>query len=35
MDVNQAKLVIGLRAGMEDSNDNYFAYRVMTDIFGG
>lgn len=35
MDVNQAKLVIGLRAGMENSNDNYFAYRVMTDIFGG
>ena len=35
MDVNQAKLVIGLRAGMEDSNDDYFAYRVMTDIFGG
>lgn len=35
MDVNQAKLVIGLRAGMEDANDNYFAYRVMTDIFGG
>lgn len=35
MDVNQAKLVIGLRAGMENSSDNYFAYRVMTDIFGG
>ncbi|MBR5247015.1 MAG: insulinase family protein [Clostridia bacterium] len=35
MDVNQAKLVIGLRAGMKDSNDDYFAYRVMTDIFGG
>ncbi len=35
MEVNQAKLVIGLRTGMNDSNDNYFAYRVMTDIFGG
>lgn len=35
MEVNQAKLVIGLRAGMENGNDNYFAYRVMTDIFGG
>ena len=35
MDVNQAKLVIGLRAGMENANDDYFAYRVMTDIFGG
>lgn len=35
MDVNQAKLVIGLRTGMTDADDNYFAYRVMTDIFGG
>ncbi len=35
MDVNQAKLVIGLRTGMENDNDDYFAYRVMTDIFGG
>lgn len=35
MEVSQAKLVIGLRAGMKDSNDDYFAYRVMTDIFGG
>lgn len=35
MDVNQAKLVIGLRSGMENSDDNYFPFRVMTDIFGG
>ncbi len=35
MDVNQAKLVIGLRSGMENENDDYFAFRVMTDIFGG
>lgn len=35
MEVNQAKLVIGLRAGMSDANDNYFPFRVMTDIFGG
>lgn len=35
MEVNQAKLVIGLRTGMKNSDDNYFAYRVMTDIFGG
>ncbi len=35
MDVNQAKLVIGLRTGMENENDDYFAFRVMTDIFGG
>ena len=35
MDVNQAKLVIGLRTGMENENDDYFSFRVMTDIFGG
>lgn len=35
MDVKQAKLVIGLRTGMKNSDDNYFAYKVMTDIFGG
>lgn len=35
MEVNQAKLVIGLRAGMQNNNDNYYAFRVMTDIFGG
>lgn len=35
MDVNQAKLVIGLRSGMENENDDYFPFRVMTDIFGG
>ncbi len=35
MDVNQAKLVIGLRSGMENADDDYFAFRVMTDIFGG
>ena len=35
MDITQAKLVMGLRTGMKDADDNYFAYRVMTDIFGG
>ncbi len=35
MDVNQAKLVIGLRTGMKNENDSYFPFRVMTDIFGG
>lgn len=35
MQVNQAKLVLGFRAGMKNSFDNYYAYRVMTDIFGG
>lgn len=35
MDVNQAKLVIGLRSGMENADDSYFPFRVMTDIFGG
>lgn len=35
MEVSQAKLVIGLRTGMTDSDDNYSAYKVMTDVFGG
>ncbi len=35
MDITQAKLVMGLRTGMKDPDDNYFAYRVMTDIYGG
>ncbi|HZK21979.1 MAG TPA: pitrilysin family protein [Oscillospiraceae bacterium] len=34
-EVKQGKLVIGLRAGMESSNDNYYAVRVMADLFGG
>ena len=35
MDITQAKLVIGLRSGMTSSDDDYFPFRVMTDIFGG
>ena len=35
MDITQAKLVIGLRSGMENAEDDYYAFRVMTDIFGG
>ena len=35
MDITQAKLVIGLRSGMTHAEDDYFAFRVMTDIFGG
>ena len=35
MDITQAKLVIGLRSGMTHSEDDYFPFRVMTDIFGG
>lgn len=35
MDVGQAKMVIGLRSGMENSNDTYYAFRIMTDVFGG
>lgn len=35
MELSQAKLVLGLRTGMKDSADSYYAYRVMTDIFGG
>lgn len=33
-DVNQSKLVIGMRAGMTYDRDNYAALKVMTDIFG-
>lgn len=33
--VKQGKLVIGLRAGMTDKDDNNYAIHVMTDIFGG
>ncbi len=32
--VNQGKLVIGFRAGMQSSRDNIFAITVMNDIFG-
>ncbi len=35
MDVNQSKLVLGFRTGMQNKDDNFFAYRVMVDIFGG
>lgn len=33
--VKQGKLVIGLRAGMNNKDDNSFAVHVMTDILGG
>ncbi len=33
--VNQGKLVIGFRAGMQNSRDNIHAITVMNDIFGG
>ena len=33
--VKQGKLVIGMRAGMKDKNDDFYALRVMTDMFGG
>ncbi len=35
MDLNQSKLVLGFRSGMTSSDDNYYAERVMTDVFGG
>lgn len=35
MPVKQGKLVLGLRAGMTDADDNYCAIKVMCDIFGG
>lgn len=33
--VNQGKLVLGFRAGMENKDDNYVAEVMMNDIFGG
>ncbi|MBR6620259.1 MAG: insulinase family protein [Clostridia bacterium] len=33
--VKQGKLVMGMRAGMVDDEDNYLAIKVMCDIFGG
>ena len=33
--VKQGKLVIGLRTGMRNSEDNVWAMRVAVDIFGG
>ncbi|MCR4593501.1 MAG: insulinase family protein [Clostridiales bacterium] len=35
MDMNQAKLDLGFRTKMADPDDNYYAYRVMADMFGG
>ena len=35
MPVKQGKLVLGMRAGMTDADDNYAAIKVMCDIFGG
>ncbi len=33
--VKQGKLVMGLRAGMKNKDDNFFAARVAVDMFGG
>ncbi|MBQ7580705.1 MAG: insulinase family protein [Clostridia bacterium] len=33
--VKQGKLVIGMRSGMKDKDDDYYAFKVMTDMFGG
>lgn len=33
--VNQGKLVMGYRSGMESADDNLYAEKVMVDIFGG
>ena len=35
MPLNQGKLVIGLRAGITDPDEDYAKARIMTDIFGG
>ncbi len=33
--VEQGKLVMGFRTGMQSHDDHYFATRVMADLFGG
>lgn len=35
MDINQSKLVLGFRCGMQNREDDYFALRIITDLFGG
>lgn len=35
MDMNQSKLVLGFRTGMKNENDDFYARRIMTDVFGG
>lgn len=35
MELNQSKLVLGFRCGMQNADDNFFAERVMADVFGG
>lgn len=35
MAVNQSKLVLGFRCGMRNADDNFFANRIMVDVFGG
>ena len=34
-DVKQGKLVMGFRAHMQNEDDNFYAGKVMTDMFGG
>lgn len=34
-EVNQGKLIIGFRAGMKNNEDNFYAARVMAELFGG
>ena len=35
MVLNQSKLVLGFRSGMTSPDDNFYAERVMVDVFGG
>ena len=35
MVLNQSKLVLGFRSGMTSPDDNFYAARVMVDVFGG
>ncbi len=35
MELNQSKLVLGFRCGMQNADDDFFSMRVMADVFGG
>lgn len=35
MTLNQSKLVLGLRTGMQNADDDFFAERIMVDVLGG
>lgn len=35
LEINQSQLVMGFRTGMKNADDNFYAERIMIDVFGG